>query len=286
MTSSAKSNEFVFIEGLTAELSSRALIFPTSLNTTMKIRHALNHEGISNDTLARIIGTEPVLSAQVLRFCNSAAFNRSNKQTASLHTATLRLGFSVVRNIAISVGMKQLSESKTAGEFAQRIEGLWNRSVRVAALSYVIARNLTKLNPDNAMMAGLLHDIGKFYILHRARHYATLFSSERALWDIVDQWHANIGAAILENWGISDQIRSAVIEHRTIDRCHSGAPDMIDVLTAADILDAHFYANSAAMLDWDCLPHALAHLQLDHGKSETLMRDTKEELYLIFQALA
>lgn len=286
MTSSAKSNEFVFIEGLTAQLSSKELIFPTSLNTTMKIRHALSHEGISNDTLARIIGTEPVLSAQVLRFCNSAAFNRSNAQTSNLRTATMRLGFSVVRNIVISVGMKQLSEFKTAGEFAQRIEGLWSRSVRVAALSYVIARNLTKLKPDNAMMAGLLHDVGKFYILNRARHYATLFTSERALWDIVDDWHANIGAAILENWGIPDQIRSAVIEHRTIDRSHSGAPDLSDVLTAADILDAHFYANSAVMLDWDCLPHALAHLQLDREKSETLMRDTKEELYLIFQALA
>lgn len=286
MTSSGKSNEFIFIEGLTAQLSAKELIFPTSLNATMKIRHALNQEGMSNDTLARIIGTEPFLSAQVLRFCNSAAFNRSNAQTASLRTAAMRLGFSVVRNIAISVGMKQLSEFKTAGEFSQRIEGLWSRSVRVAALSYVIARNLTKLKPDDAMMAGLLHDVGKFYILHRARHYATLFTSERALWEIVDDWHAEIGAAILENWGISDEIRRAVTEHRTIDRSHSGAPDLIDVLTAADILDAHFYANSAVVLDWDCLPHALAHLQLDHEKSNTLMHDTKEELYSIFRALA
>ena len=286
MTSSAPSNEFVFIKSLTAELSAKELIFPTSLNTTMKIRHALNHEGVSNDTLARIVGTEPVLSAQVLRFCNSAAFNRSNAQTTNLRTATMRLGFAVIRNIAISVGMKQLSEFRTAGEFSQRIEGLWSRSVRVAALSYVIARNLTKINPDKAMMAGLLHDVGKFYILSRARHHAPLFSSERALWDIVDQWHANIGAAILENWDIPDEIRSAVIEHRSLHRTHSGAPDLIDVLTAADILDGHFYANSAVMLDWDALPHALAHLQLDHEKSATLMQDTKEELYLIFQALA
>lgn len=286
MTSSATSNEFVFIKGLTAELSAKELIFPTSLNTTMKIRHALNQEGVSNDTLARIVGTEPVLSAQVLHCCNSAAFNRSNAQTTNLRTATMRLGFAVIRNIAISVGMKQLSEFRTAGEFSQRIEGLWSRSVRVAALSYVIARNLTNINPDTAMMAGLLHDVGKFYILHRARHHAPLFSSERALWDIVDQWHANIGAAILENWNIPDQIRSAVIEHRTLHRSHSGAPDLIDVLTAADILDVHFYANSAVMLDWDALPHALAHLRLDHEKSKILMRDTKEELYLIFQALA
>lgn len=276
----------MFIKGLTAELSAKELIFPTSLNTTMKIRHALNQEDISNDALARLIGTEPVLSAQVLRFSNSVAFNQSRLQTANLRTATLRLGFATVRNIAISVGMKQLSEFKSAGEFAQRIEGLWNRSVRVAALSYVIARNLSNVSPEHAMLAGLLHDVGKFYILHRARHHAPLFSSERALWDIVYQWHANIGAVILENWDIADKIRSAVIEHRTLHRTHSGAPDLIDILTAADILDGHFYANSAIMLDWDKLPHALAHLQLDHEKSATLMRDTREELYLIFQALA
>ncbi|HSY26015.1 MAG TPA: HDOD domain-containing protein, partial [Burkholderiaceae bacterium] len=66
---STKSKEFEFIEALTAELSGNELVFPTSLNATMKIRHALNAPDISIDNIARVVGAEPVLSAHILRLC-------------------------------------------------------------------------------------------------------------------------------------------------------------------------------------------------------------------------
>ena len=168
MVTTANNSEFEFIQGLTAELSSPVLIFPTSLTATMDIRRAISHENISNDTVARIISTEPVLSAQILKLSNSVAFNSTGKVNSELRVATMRLGFVKVRNLTITVGMKQLSENKGKGEISQLMEGLWTRSLRVGALSSVIAKNLTRISPDNAMLAGLLHDVGKFYILNRA----------------------------------------------------------------------------------------------------------------------
>jgi len=80
MSTIDRASEFEFIEGLTAELSSNELVFPTSLNATMKIRRALNNPSMSNDVVVRIIGAEPVLSAQVLKLSNSPLFNRSGKR--------------------------------------------------------------------------------------------------------------------------------------------------------------------------------------------------------------
>ncbi|TDK63512.1 HDOD domain-containing protein [Sapientia aquatica] len=286
MTRGNKNTEFEFIEGLTADLSSPVLIFPTSLNATMNIRRAISQENISNDSLARIVGTEPVLSAQVLKLSNSAAFNTTGKPTTDLRTATMRLGFAKVRNLTITVGMKQLSEHQSKGEISQLMEGLWNRSLRVASSSYVLAKHISKLNPDSAMLAGLLHDVGKFYILNRASYYQSLFTSQKALWNVVDAWHSSIGAAILENWDIPEDIRSAVQNFGNPDYNHTGVADLTDLIVAADLLDAHFDERSKQTINWEELPSSLARLSLNLEKSEQLIAYTKEELNMILQAIS
>ncbi|MCU6432846.1 HDOD domain-containing protein [Undibacterium sp. Jales W-56] len=286
MTRTEKNSEFEFIEGLTAELSSKELIFPTSLNATMKIRRALSHPDMSTDTVVRIISTEPVLSAQILRMSNSAMYNHSSKKIVDLRAATLLLGFTTIRNIAISVGMKQLADHKADEPLSRQLDGLWTRSLRVAALSYVIARHLSNSSPDKAMLAGLLHDVGKFYILNRARHYQGLFVSNTALWEVIDQWHAEIGVAILENWDIDEDILAAVMDHRTSQLPHTNRPGLTDVVATADFLDGHFVAASLDEINWQALPTALENLQLDFEKCQILMAETKAELGLILRALS
>ncbi len=279
MVSAEKNKEFEFIQGLTADLSAPVLIFPTSLSATMNIRRAILQDDISNDTLARIIGTEPVLSAQILKLSNSAAFNSTSKLNADLKTATMRLGYAKVKNLTIAVGMKQLTEHKDINkEIAQLMEGLWSRSVRVASFSYVLAKNLTRVNPDNALLAGLLHDVGKFYILNRANQYQTLFTSKRALWSLVDAWHSNIGAAILENWSVSEDIQNAVQNFKNPEYIHRGSVDLTDAIFAADLLDAHFDESSPQKINWEDRPSVLSKLDLDEEKSEFLLAEMKVEL--------
>jgi putative nucleotidyltransferase with HDIG domain len=282
----AKTTVSEFIDGLTAELQAEDLVFPTSLNATMKIRQALNNPDISNDQVARIISAEPVLSAQVLKVCNSVMYNRSAERISELRVATLRLGFSAVRNVAISVGMKQLAEHRAPGKISERMEGLWTRSLRVAALSYVVAKNLTKLNPDSAMVAGLLHDVGRFYILNRARHFGQQLVNENALWEVVDQWHALFGTAILKKWHIAHDIRDAIRNFGIADLPYSGKPGLDDIITAAGFLEGNFIATSLDAVNWEATPPALQHLQLDLEKCRILMDETREELALILQAIA
>lgn len=281
-----RESEFEFIKGLSAELSSRNLVFPTSLKATMKIRQALDDPDMPTEQVARIISTEPVLSAQVLMLSNSAMFNRSSKKIEELRVAVTLLGFSVVRNVAISVGMKQLKDQQDNTSKSEQMEGLWTRSMRVAALSYVIARNRTKLSADKAMVAGLLHDIGKFYILSRAHQYQGLFTSDQALWELIDQWHADIGAAILESWEVSDDIREAVMDRKRTDLPLHTRPTLTDVVAAADFLDAGFVKQSLQDLDWSNVPGALKNLDLNEESASRLMTETRQEMAQILRVIA
>jgi HD-like signal output (HDOD) protein len=282
----SNSKEFEFIENLTAELSTKELVFPTSLNVTMKIRHALNSPDMSNDAIARVVGAEPVLSAYILRLGNSVMYNQSGSPITDLRKATLRIGLSMVRNVAISVGMKQLVQSKSSAEVPKLIDGLWKRCIRISALSHVIAKRLTRVNPDTAMMAGLLLNIGKFYILNRAHAYDALFTDEAALWELVDRWHANIGTAILESWEVPEEISNAVLNGADPNYTHRGPPDLTDVVAAADYLDGKFYSSTDEDLEWGEMPQSMLALGLDQEKSTVLIGDTKDELALIFQAIA
>ncbi len=280
-----KNAEFAFLEAFTAELSAKKLVFPTSLGATMKIRKALSQPDISVDMVARIIGTEPVLSAKVLHLSHSASFNPQGRKIDDLKAATMLLGFSAIRNIAISVGMKQLAENKYNGSLSNQMDGLWRRSLRVAALSMVIARNYTRLSADKAMLAGLLHDIGKFYILNRANHYHDLFTSEQALWEVIDRWHTSIGSAILEDWEISEDIRVAVMDHREHNPGPKHRVALIDFVTVADFKDAHFFDDTNIKFDWNTVPASFRLLEIDQENIDKLMTETRTELALVLKAI-
>ncbi|MFZ6849511.1 HDOD domain-containing protein [Undibacterium sp. RuRC25W] len=284
--SANKSSEFIFLEDFSAELSNKKLIFPTSVAATMKIRKALSQADISNDVIARIIGSEPVLTAKVLHLCNTPSFNPQSRPINDLRSATMLLGFSAVRNLAIAVGMKQLAENKYNGNIPTQMEGLWRRSLRVSALALVIARKHTKLSVDKAMLAGLLHDIGKFYILNRAHHYQALFTSDQILWSLIDQWHTGIGTAILEEWEIAEDLRTAVLNHRGYQPAPMSKPNLTDVLAAADFLDAHFVAEKIEQIDWSVVPPSLPSLGVDPNNIDTLLQETRTELALVMKAIA
>lgn len=273
---------FEFIESLAKELSSKSLVFPTSLNITMRIRSALNDPNASTDKVAHIVGAEPVLSAQLLRLANSAAMNSSGRPIVDLRAAITRLGYALVRNVAISVGMRQLSQASPQGVMQPRVEKLWKHSILVASIAYILAKKRARINPDEAMLAGLLHDIGEFYILTRVKDFPDLFADEATIQEITDHWHSEVGRAILESWEIPEEIATAVLDHETFDRSHAAPADLTDVIMVANILSGEDMPEN---IDWEKAPPAFGQLRLDSETCATVMLDSEDEMKQIALAL-
>ena len=98
------------------------------------------------------------------------------------------------------------------------LDALWKHSVQIAALSHVVARRFTSLNGDTALLAGLMHNVGRIYILTRASSHPTLFADQLTYQSIVRDWHTNVAKALLENWQVADEIVDAVSSHEDMNR--------------------------------------------------------------------
>jgi len=280
----AEGGAFEFVQGLAQELSGGRIELPSFPDVAVRVQRALADEDVRPETIVRLIGSEPALAAWVLRMSNSAAMNVSGRQINDLRTAVTRLGFNVVRSSAVSFAMSQLAHAEELRGLEQPLKQLWKRSTLVAAMSNVVAKKFAGINPDTALLAGLLHGIGRLYIMTRARHYPALFADASAYGRIVDDWHTNVAKAILENWEMADEIVSAVHEHDQANREHEGPADLTDVLLVGDLLASFHEWPDTLELNLQGV-HAVARLDLDRTRLERVIEESAAEVAAMRQAL-
>jgi HD-like signal output (HDOD) protein len=134
----------------------------------------------------------------------------------------------------MAYAVQQMKEEESLRTVAPRLSELWNDSISVASIAQVVARR-TKVTPDEAFLAGLLHGIGRLYILVRAVGKSGQFGLDAAFLDLIAGWQASIGKSVLENWGFAQELADAVGDQAEYDRKHKNA-DLADVLISSIIL--------------------------------------------------
>jgi HD-like signal output (HDOD) protein len=280
--SPSTSSAFAFVAELAQEVSKGRVELPSFPDVAVRVRKVLADENVSHEQIARVVGSEAGLAARVLTLANSAALNRSGKAVMDLKVAINRIGHNNVRTAAVSFAIAQLRRAGELRHIAQELEQLWKEATLVAALSYAVASR-TQINADESMLAGLLHNVGKIYILARAHRHEALFKDAAAVGQVMRDWHANIGKAIVENWGFPQHISDAVGEHENVDR-QVEHPDVTDVLTVASMMSSFMGHETDFELNMQGVK-AFWRLGLDNAKCVHIMRDCSEEIAALRTAL-
>jgi putative nucleotidyltransferase with HDIG domain len=201
-----------------------------------RIQKILNDEHCTADKVAHAVNLEPVIAGRLMEIANSAAYKCSGKAITNIRDAVCRIGFDMVRNTTIVIAARQLILAPEQRMLRAPLKRLWQHSVEVASIAYMIAKQAPRVNPDEAMLAGLMHDIGKFYILSRANSYPELFNNEQELEELIQEWHTGVGRAILEDWHLPESVAIAADEHEIVDRAPDEALDVTDVVFVANLL--------------------------------------------------
>jgi HD-like signal output (HDOD) protein len=207
-----KAQRFQMLEDIAVELAGE-VVFPTHFDAMLHLRKALQDPNHSIASIVKIISLDPLISAKVLHLANSVAFNPSSSPVKDLNAAINRIGINAVRSAAMSIAIAQMLRAKGMEDFSDISEQLWEHSVRTAAAARVIAKNASSLNPEEAMLAGLIHDLGAFYMLYRATQYEDLRGRPDSLRYLIINWHESIGVSLLNALGLPEEIVEASVDH-------------------------------------------------------------------------
>lgn len=268
---------------LLGDLQNNRLVLPTLPEVAFKVRKVVDDEDASAAQIAKIVATDPALTTRLLQVVNSPMY-RGKAHIDNLQSAVSRLGIMLVRNLVISVVMKQLFTPKSP-LIGRRLKALWEHSTQVAAICHVLAAQFTRLNPDQAMLAGLIHDIGAMPILAQAEKLPELLNDEALLDNVLHHLHTEVGGAILNAWGFAPELVAAVREHENLQRDPGGAPDYADVVIVANLQSYLGTAHRLAQTNWAEVP-AFTRLGLDAQVSVIDMEGAGDNVKAMQQMLA
>lgn len=226
------------IRRLSLEVANGDVRLPSLPGIAIRVQQVLEDPRAPRARVAQVIGVDAALAARILRLANSAFLNPSGQSTTDLRHALTRLGNQLTRCTAVSFALQQLEFGASQAHFQPRIRELWRQGTLVAAIAYALARETRAAIPDEALMAGLLHNIGRLYAAVNAPHRATRGDDERAWERVVEEWHARIASSILKHWKFPAAIIAAVADQNTPNRGVRGADGLTDVLIAAIALQS------------------------------------------------
>jgi HD-like signal output (HDOD) protein len=224
-------NEQVFLDYIRAAIENDKLQLPTIPEVALKVRQVISKDNVSDAEIARTISSDPALSVRLLHVANSPLY-RARQKIDSLQAAITRMGRNTIRSLVINLAMKQVFKPSSF-LLESHFHDIWQHSLNVAAVSRALALRARPLDPDQAMLAGLIHQIGKLPILTLAEKFPELLEDDALLESHLDNLHTQIGKIIMETWDLPDSLSRAAWEYRNFGRHGGPTPDYVDLVQVA-----------------------------------------------------
>jgi HD-like signal output (HDOD) protein len=196
------------LETIAADAARGDMVFPTHAEMALRVQRALDDSDCSVEQLSRLIAAEPILAARVVAIANTVAYNRSGRSATDVKSAISRLGLKTVRVLVTAVIVRQMESMSRLPEYRALAAELWEHTAHVAALARVIAERVVHVDPNAAFFAGIVHEVGGFYLLSRAANFPGLLDGQFTDWD--GEGEARVGGAVLRVLGVPQDILDAI----------------------------------------------------------------------------
>jgi HD-like signal output (HDOD) protein len=212
------------------------LELPSLPDIAIRIAKVVNDENTGSGDIAKVIQADPTLTARLIGVANSPAY-RGRSSINSLADAVTRLGRNVAHNLVTSFVLGSLFRTRIR-PLQQRMTSIWKHACHVAAISHELGRVTPRMSPDQAMLSGLLHEIGALPILNALRNRPEINENPELIDQLLYKLKAEVGALVLKSWSFPKEFLEVVLHAEDWMYDEGSEPRYVDLVIVAQ-LHAH-----------------------------------------------
>lgn len=243
--------EQVFFDELKKAVEDNTIILPTLPEVAIKLREAVEDENSSAHHIAETLAQDASLTARLMQVANSPLY-RTRNPIDELQMAVTRLGITLVRDLVVSLAMKQIFQA-TSDALEAQFRKTWTTSVDVAAISRMLASSIPEINSEQALLAGLVHNIGALPILVLAENDDDLFNDSEALAEMIHTLQGPVGEMILKAWDFPEPLIEVVKHANEFSYTHDSGTHFVDLVQVA-LLQGQHVDEKHIPADWTSVP--------------------------------
>jgi len=237
MTNPMSAKAETLFDDLKEAVETDRLILPTLPEVALKIRDAVERENSTARDISDALAKDASLAARLLKVANSPLY-RTRNPIEDLQMAVTRLGVSIVRDLVVGLAMKQIFQA-TSDALDSHSRRIWNKSVDAAAISRMMATLVPGINPEQALLAGLIHNIGALPVLVLAENDDELFHDEEALDKVTFELQGVVGELILRHWEFDDHMIEVVKQCHNFNYDNGEQACFVDLVQVALLQGKH-----------------------------------------------
>ncbi len=239
-------------EEIRAEIRDERIQLPTLPEVALEVRDAVENDSADAETIARMVAKDPALAARLLQVANSPVYG-ARQGIDSLQQAITRMGLKTVRSLVVSLAMKQIFQA-TSDALDDQFRATWDDSLQVAAISRMLADNVPELDKEQAMLGGLIHNIGALPILAKLDEWLGQDADLGLITSLVDELAPEVGTQILRHWHFNPSL--AAIPTACVDLSYDpgSAATYADLVLVARLQHLAAKGAAAAVADWSVVP--------------------------------
>ena len=250
---------------------------PSLPSIALRVRKAVNHPEANAADVSRLVQADPATVGRLIQAANSAVFAGEDSIKDCL-TAVMRMGLNTTRDLVTGFALKNLFKGRNIA-MKEHMKRLWRHSTQVAALCSVLCKQVRGLNPDRALLAGLIHDVGALSILSYCDAMEEVDLNQINLKLVIRRLRGQVGAIIINRWNLGADFVEVTLEAENWARTHDGAVDYADIVIAAQLI-LHASQNPDAVDRDMAQPNVLAKIPnaetIDFGLN--ILRDARSDI--------
>lgn len=224
---------------------------PQMPETSLRLRELLASEHASLEQVTRLLHSNPPLAAYLLQFAESPLL-RGSRPGINLQEVISRLGLKHLNNLVLTFTIHHML-SQTDPVLLKVFRTRWNASLLCASYCACLSQQLTRLPLEDAMLAGLVQDIGSLPVIDEVENWSGKVPTEVELMALCDELSANVGVIVLTSWNLPQPFIECARLRGQWEREHAAPADLIDVVQVARCLAAGADSDLVRLPAWQQL---------------------------------